>query len=303
MSPRLLIILLWLTVLWGSAFPLIKVGLEGFSAPNLTLLRFLVASVSFVPYLLITRQRLLPARADAPHFFLLGLLGITIYHLALNYGSLHVSAGAASLIIATAPAMTAVVALFLLGERLPLLGWLGILTSFVGVAIIAIGDDPQPGFNPYALLILISSVVTAFFVVLQKRMLAKYGAVEITAFATWSGTAPLLVFLPGLQADLATAGAGPLWAAIYIGLFPAAVAYALFAHALSQAPVTLVTAFLYGVPVFSLLFAWLLLGEVPGGLTLAGGALAVSGIMIVNAAKRPHPNPRGSQEVAGRLSP
>jgi len=206
MSPRLLVTLLGLSVLWGSAFPLIKVGLEGFSATNLTLLRFLVASASFVPYLLITRRRLMPARADMPSFLLLGLLGITIYHLALNYGSLHVSAGAASLIIATAPAITAVVALFWLGERLPPLGWLGIIAAFVGVAIIAVGEDPQPGFNPYALLVLLSSVVTAFFVVLQKRMLAKYGAVEITAFATWSGTAPLLVFLPSLPADLATAG-------------------------------------------------------------------------------------------------
>jgi len=301
MSPRLLVTLLGLSVLWGSAFPLIKVGLEGFSATNLTLLRFLVASASFVPYLLITRQRLMPARADLPSFLLLGLLGITIYHLALNYGSLHVSAGAASLIIATAPAITAVVALFWLGERLPPLGWLGISAAFVGVAIIAIGDDPQPGFNPYALLVLLSSVVTAFFVVLQKRLLAKYGAVEITAFATWSGTAPLLVFLPSLPADLATAGTASIWAAVYIGLFPAAVAYALFAHALSQAPVTLVTAFLYGVPVFSLLFAWLLLGEVPGWLTLAGGILAIGGIVMVNRAQRPRPVP--SSLASSRLSP
>lgn len=294
-------------MLWGSAFPLIKVGLEGFSAANLTLLRFLVASASFFPYLLVTRRRLFPARRDVPYFFLLGLLGITIYHLALNYGELYVSAGAASLIIATAPAITAVVAFFLLGERLPPLGWLGILISFVGVTLIALGDDPQLGFNPYALLILVSAVVTAFFAVLQKPMLARYRAVEVTAFATWAGTVPLLIFLPTLPADLATAGPGPLWAAIYIGLFPAAVAYALFAHALSQAPVTLVTAFLYSVPVFSLLFSWLLIGEVPGWLTLIGGAVAIGGIVVVNTARRAYatsqhpPHPKAT--AGSRLNP
>lgn len=285
-TPTVFVSLIALAVLWGSAFPLIKVGLEGLTAANLTLARFLVASVCFVPYLRLTKRRLLPDRQDMPYFMLLGLLGITIYHLALNYGELYVTAGAASLIIATAPALTAIVAYFLIGDRLPALGWLGIAISFAGVTLIVLGDDPNIGFNPYALLILLSSVVTAFFAVLQKRMFVKYKAVEVTAFATWAGTLPLLVFLPGLPRDVASAGLEPLLATLYIGIFPAAVAYALFAYALSQAPVTLVTAYLYTVPVFSLLFSWWFIGEVPTYLTLLGGLIAIAGIVIVNRAKQ-----------------
>ena len=57
-----------LAVLWGSAFPGIKLGLAGLSAPNLTLLRFAVASLCFVLYLRATGKRLLPERRDVPRF-------------------------------------------------------------------------------------------------------------------------------------------------------------------------------------------------------------------------------------------
>ncbi len=275
-----------LAILWGSAFPGIKIGLEGLSAGHLTLARFLVASLSFIPYLLINKRRLWPKRQDIPFFLLLGLLGISIYHTALNFGELYVTAGAASLIIATAPALTAIVAYFLIGDRLPLLGWLGIIVSFAGVILIVLGEDANLGFNPYALLILLSALVTAFFAVLQTRLFGRYQAVEVSAFATWAGTLPLLIFWPGFLTDISSAGLKPLLAAIYIGVFPAAIAYALFAYSLSKAPVTLVTAYLYSVPVFSLIFSWLLIGEVPTRLTLVGGAIAVLGIILVNQSKR-----------------
>jgi drug/metabolite transporter (DMT)-like permease len=277
-----------LATLWGSAFPGIKLGLTGFSAANLTLLRFAVASLCFVLFLLATRKRLFPEWRDVPYFFLIGFLGITVYHLALNYGQRHVSAAAASLIIATAPAITAVVAFVLLNDRLPLLGWCGTAFSFAGVALIALGDGGALSFNPAALLILLSALTTAFYTVLQKPLFERYGALEVTAFATWAGTLPLLVFAPGLLAELPGAGRTAFVATVYIGVFPAAIAYAQFSYAISRLPVTLATSFLYAVPVLSLLFAWWLLGEVPSLLTLVGGAAALVGIVVVSYAKGRH---------------
>ena len=278
--------LLVLAVLWGSAFPMIKVGLEGLSAPHLALARHLVASIAFVPFLLLTDCRLYPKRDDLSTFFLLGFLGITVYHLSLNYGELWVSAGATSLIIATAPAVTAVLAYFLASERLPGLGWFGSAMSFAGVALIVVGDDDALRFNPYAGLVMLSSVVTAFYFVLQRPLFARYRAVEVTAFSTWAGTLPLLLFLPGFGRDVADAGILALAASAYIGVFPSAVAYSILAYALSRASASLVTAYLYAVPVFSLLFSWIILAETPTWLTLVGGVVVIGGIVIVNWAKR-----------------
>lgn len=286
MAPRTLLALLLVALFWGSAFPGIKLGLEGLSAGHLTLLRHLIASLALLLFLLASRRRLRPELRDVPMFLLLGFLGIAIYHTALNYGELRVAAGAASLIIATAPAITAVIAYALLGERLGTLGVLGIATAFAGVALIVLGTSGEVRLNPYALLILLSAVVTAFYAVMQKPLLRRYHPLELTAFVTWAGTVPMLLFAPGLVREVAAASPLALFATAYIGVVPSAVAYTLMAYAISQAPVTLAAAFLYMVPVFSLLFSWLLLGEVPRPLTLVGGAVAIAGIVLVNQGKR-----------------
>lgn len=274
-------------ILWGTAFPMIKIALTELSAPHLTLLRHLVASAAFVPLLLAFRARLRPERRDLPYFFLLGVLGYTVYHLALNFGQTQVSAGAASLIIATAPAITALLAVFMTGERLPALGWLGSLVSFAGVALIVVGDSGAGvRFNAYAWLIVVAAVATSLYAIMQRRMFARYRPIEVAAFATWAGTVPMLAFAPGVVADVAAASPAPLLATLYIGVFPSAVAYTIFAFALSRAPVTLVTAALYLVPVFSLLASWLLVSEVPGLLTALGGSVAIGGVVLLNLAKQ-----------------
>ena len=282
-----LVALFVVAVLWGSAFPLIKVGLEGLSVPHLTLVRHLVASLAFVPFLWATGRRRLPDRGDMPYFVLLGGLGMFTYHLALNAGELRVSAGATSLIIASAPAITALLARFITGERLPVAGWIGSLVSFGGVALIVLGDSAGLRFDPYAGFVLLAAVATSLYFVLQGRMFRRYKAVEVAGFVTWGGTLPMvLLFLPGLASDVADAPRASLAAAIYIGLGPSAVAYTLFAFAQSRAPVTQVTTFLYTVPIFSLLLSWWWLGEVPSLLTVLGGAIAILGIVVVNRARR-----------------
>jgi drug/metabolite transporter (DMT)-like permease len=283
---NLFLVLLVQAVLWGSAFAGIKIGLESLDAGHLTLLRHVVASLCFVPFLLFTKSRLFPNWRDVPFFFFIGFLGYSVYHTALNFGELNVSAGTASLIIATAPAFTAIVAYFLLGDKLPVLGWAGILLSFAGVALIVLGDTPELGFNVYALLILLSAVVTAFYATLQRPLFKTYTAAEVTAFATWAGTVPMLIFLPGFFEDLRGSSLNSLLAGVYIGIFPSAIAYTLFAYAISKLPVTSVASFLYTVPIFGLLFSWLLLGEVPTWLTVVGGLIAIAGIVVVNRSRQ-----------------
>lgn len=286
MTVQVSLSLLLLAILWGSAFPAIQIALRDLDPGHLTLLRFVVASACFVPMLKLSGSRMLPARRDLGYFLLLGFTGISFYHSALNYGQTRVSAGAASLIIATAPAITAILASFMLRDRLPWLGWVGIALSFTGVALISLGENAGLTLNPFALLILLAALATSLYAIWQKPLFGRYRALEVTSFATWAGTLPLFIFSPGLGEKVLEAPWQSLAAAVYTGIFPAAIAYVLFSYALSRADVTVVTPYLYSVPVFSMLFAWLLLAEVPPALTLAGGLLALAGIALVNYAKR-----------------
>jgi len=281
-----LLAMLGVALLWGSAFPLIKVGLADLSVPHLTVARHLVASAAFLPVLSIAGARRLPERRDVPVFLALGFSGIFVYHTALNAGELRVSAGATSLIIATAPAITASLARLVHGERMPPGGWAGSAVAFLGVALIALGDAAGLRIEPYAGFVLLAAVATSVYFVFQTGLLRRYRPVEATAFVTWGGTVPMAAFLPGLPADLAAASGAALAATVYIGLFPSAVAYSLFAYAQARVPVGQVASFLYAVPVVALALSWAILGEVPRPLTLVGGGVAIAGIVIVQRARR-----------------
>ncbi len=268
-------------VLWASAFAGIKAGLEAYGPGQVALLRFGTASLVLAAYALVVRMRM-PARRDLPRLALAGLTGITIYHVALNFGEVRVSAGAASLLIAAGPVFTALMSVAFLGERLRWIGWLGICVSFGGVALISFGQAGGFKFEPAALLVLLSAVSTSVYFILSKEPLTRYSALEMTSYAIWLGTLPMLVFLPGLVRQAAVAPVPATLAVIYLGVFPGAIAYVLWSYALARMPASLLSTFLYLSPALAILIAWIWIGEVPEALTIVGGALAVAGVVIVN---------------------
>ena len=71
-------------LIWGTAFPAIRMGLESYTPEHLTLLRLLIASFILLLFSFIYKLRL-PFKGY-PSIFIFGALGFTIYHIALNYG-------------------------------------------------------------------------------------------------------------------------------------------------------------------------------------------------------------------------
>lgn len=282
MSPKTWIAVLVTLLFWSSAFAGIRAGLAGgYGAGQVVLLRFLSASAVFIVYASV-RRIAIPQRADIPKIAVLGLTGISLYHISLTFGELTVPAGIASLIIAVAPVFTAVVASFALKERLTIWGWLGLALGFIGVALITVDSGHVAGFTRGALLILVSAVATAFFFVYQKPLFARYRAIDLTAYFTWIGVLPMLVFLPGLVHQWPHATVAGTLACIYIGIFPAAIAYVAWAYALSTGRATTVTSTLYVNPILAIGIAWLWLGELPPLSAVAGGGIAIAGVLMVS---------------------
>ncbi len=272
-------------VFWGSAFAAIRAGLEGYSPAHLATLRFLVASLALLIYALLTHIRL-PPRRDLPIFFLLGFLGFTFYNLALNTGEQEIPSGPAALLIQTVPIWTALLAMLFLGERLRPWGWLGIAISFSGALVIALSESQGFQLNWGAALIMMAAISSSLYIIIQKRMLRRYSPVEITTYAIWAATLLLLPFAFGLVEAVQTAPLHSTLAVVYLGIGPAALAYATWAYVLSRLPAGRASSFLYGVPVMAFLVAWVWLGETPHPIDLLGGALALGGVVVVNTLGR-----------------
>lgn len=292
-TTRTVLALGFTLVVWASAFAGIRAGLRGYSPSNLAILRFLIASAVLAIYAGVAHFRR-PKLRDIPGLILTGAIGISFYNLALNYGETRVTAGAASLLIASTPIWTALLARFVLHERLTAIGWFGVFLSFAGVALIASGEGEGIRLSLQALVILAAAVTSAVYMILQKHYLGRYSALEFTAYSIWSGTVLMLPFGSGFLHTLETAPAAATLAVFYLGVFPGALAYVAWAYVLSHGAAGRTASLLFLIPVFAIGIAWLWLGEVPKPVSLVGGAIAMVGVVVVNRRGRE----RAAREMA-----
>lgn len=275
-----------LTILfWGTSFLGVRLGLQSFGPAELACLRFVTASAVLLAWGVV-QPIPLPRGADWGRIGLLGLLGISVYHLLMNWGQQTVMPGTTALILQTSPVFTAILTHFMGVERLTRLAVTGIAVAFSGTVLLILGQGRTLDFTLGALAILLASVAASVFFVLQQGAVKKYGARATTTWSMVAGTLPLLLWSPTALEQWHASSTVSRVALVYIGVFPAAIAYILWNYAISQVGPTRASVFLYLSPVVAMLTTWFWYGAAPPLVAVGGGAVTVVGVYLVNVARQ-----------------
>ncbi|CAL9396886.1 DMT family transporter [Streptomyces sp. enrichment culture] len=281
-------------VLWASAFVSIRSAGAAYSPGALALGR-LLAGALVLGVLCAVRREGLPPRSAWRGIALSGVLWFGLYMVLLNWGEQQVDAGTAALVVNIGPILIALLASRVLGDAVPPRLVAGMAVSFAGAAAVGLSMSGDGGSSVLGVVLcLLAAVGYAGGVVAQKPALGRASALQVTTFGCATGAVLCLPFAGQLVREAGEAPAGATLNMVYLGVFPTALAFTTWAYALARTSAGKMGATTYAVPALVVVMSWVALGEVPGMLTLAGGALCLAGVAVSRsrpraAARRPRP--------------
>ncbi|KOV68934.1 membrane protein [Streptomyces sp. AS58] len=298
-------------VLWASAFVSIRSAGTAYSPGALALGRLLAGALVLGVFCLVRREGW-PPRSSWRGIATSGVLWFGVYMVALNWGEQQVDAGTAALVVNIGPILIALLAARLLGDRMPPRLLAGMAVSFAGAVTVGLSMSGRGGSSLLGVVLcLLAAVAYAGGVVAQKPALGRASALQVTTFGCLVGAVGCLPFAGQLAAEAAKAPLSATLNMVYLGVFPTALAFTTWAYALARTTAGSMGATTYAVPALVVLMSWLALGEVPGLLTLAGGALCLVGVAVSRSRSRPRtaapdavpapealPEPRRSERAA-----
>ena len=169
----------------------------------------------------------------------------------------------------------------------------GLALAFGGVALIALAGSPSgegsKGDVLGVLLCLVSAVAYSVSLILQKPLMVRLPAVQVTWLACTVGAISCLPFAGSLLGQAQDAPASSLWWLVYLGVFPTAIAFTTYAFALRNMSAGNLGVTTYLVPPITIVMGLVFLGEAPPTMAYAGGVLALVGVAV--ARRRPRTRP------------
>src|SRR4029453_1845340 len=212
---------------------------------------------------------------------------------ALNAAEKRVAAGTASMLVNIGPIILAVLAGLVLHEGFPRRLFAGCAIALAGVIVIATATSDQGVSASWgALLCLAAAVFYAGGVVTQKPVLARVSPLMLTWLACTFGALVCLPFAFMLGQQLPNAPASSVGWMVYLAIAPMAIGFLTWGYALARTTAGRMGSMTYLVPPIAIFLGWLLLGETPPALALAGGALCLAGVVV--AQRRPATGARRS---------
>ncbi len=279
-------------LLWAVNFSVIKIALREFTPLSFNGPRLTIASLLLLLFLWRKEGRLTLPKSDLWKVAVLGIVGNTIYQLLFINGIHRTTASKTSLVMTMTPIFIALLSAIFIRERIHWAGWLGILVAFLGIYLVIFDRPAAVSLSSRDLqgdlLVLIGNLFWAAYTVFSKPLLDRMTPLKLTTFTLGIGT---LFYLPLTIREMAALPWRSLsvlsWGSLlFSGVFAVAVSYVIWYSSVKRVGNTKTGIYGNITPAFSVLFAYLFLGESVGLIQIIGTLIIILGFSLTRFGDR-----------------
>lgn len=285
------VLLLGVVAAWGANFAVVKYSMAEISPMAFNSMRFLLAIVVMWILFFQRGHHITLEKKDVGGMIGLGLLGNFVYQIAFILGLEWSTAANASVISGAGPVYIALMAHFVFGEKVNKLQFFGIAAGFMGVLLIILGKQSTKvalGSGVGELLLFVASICWAMYSLLSRKYMTRYKPLDLAVFSmTSGGLAIALAGLPWLIAtDFTSLGWGTWLGVLFSGGISIGLSYIIWNYGLNIVGAVRTSVYQNFIPVFGILFSYLLLKERLTAIQFTGAAMVISGVFVTRFFKK-----------------
>ncbi len=284
-------LVLCVVLIWATTFSVIKYGLRELGPLSFASIRFSGASILLLAWVWMAEGRPAIRKEDWLRVAVVGLTVIGVYQALFTVGLQYTTASNSSLMLASIPAWTAMVAAFSRQERISALQIVGILLSFTGVALIIGGGGGQFvltwEYLKGDMLTLVAAALYGVGSVVSKPLLLRYSSLRLMSISMLCGSLFLIVVsVPELAAqEWALVSMGTWLALAFTALFGAGLAYVIWFKSIGEIGASRTAIFNNLIPPVAILIAVATLGERFTSIQILGAAIVLAGVTLTRFAQ------------------
>ncbi|MDP4098066.1 DMT family transporter [Paenibacillus sp. P96] len=276
-----LIAVITAVVIWSTSFVGTKIAYQSFPPLTLGAARFVIASVILGAIMLARKEFVRPAPRDMGWMALSGILGTTLYFAMENIGLELTTASSAALIVASYPAIAALLEFIFYRVKISWLKGLGIVMAVAGVYQISGGSSGESsGQLTGNLILILAGVVFAAYNFTTRKVVNHYSMVTVSFYQTIAGTIAFIPLALLERSRWQVPDEESLWMLLYLGIFCSVAAFMLYNYGLRSLSSGSAVALMNLVPLFGVLFSTVFLHEVVHIYDGIGGVIIIIGVML-----------------------
>lgn len=279
-------ILIFIALIWGSSFILIKKALVVFSPGEVGALRIIMAFLALLPTALYNLRKV--DRSKLPVLFVIGFAGSFIPAFLFAAAETELPSSLTGVLNALTPIFVISIGVIFFKQKMTLINGIGILIGFLGTAFLMLGGSgfSLSGIDIHAFYVVLATVMYGINVNLIKYFVPDLKALQITAISLFLSSPVCLFYLFGFTDFLSKVNTVPdFWLGfLYVstlGVMGTAVALVFFNKLVKTSGTIFASSVTYLIPIVAI--AWGLLdGEVLSSPQLLGIAIIIGGVYIAN---------------------